>query len=141
LTKDKILSMVPGPEMDAFVEEIIFGKRWVKHKEVIINETIRKVETWIPDWGSPNHPPAGTFAGQTPPERSTDISAAFEVVEKMMSLGYRYVMRGNYEGNGLHWVGFDLQEWADCNPPWQSPIVKSLPEAICKASLIAVMNK
>jgi hypothetical protein len=75
------------------------------------------------------------------PDYSRDMSYAFAVAEKLMSMGYRYVMRGNFEGNGLHWAGFDYQEWADQNPPFQSPLCKSLPEAICKAALIAVLKE
>ncbi|MDD5722688.1 MAG: hypothetical protein PHY29_02985 [Syntrophales bacterium] len=69
------------------------------------------------------------------PLYSTDLSAAWMVVEKMMSLGYRYVMRSNFEGNGLHWCGFDHQEWAYRNPLHQSELCKSLPHAICLAAL------
>ena len=72
------------------------------------------------------------------PYYSSDISAAWMVVEKMMKLGYRYVLRGNFEGNGLHWCGFDQQEWADLNPLWQCKPCKSLPVAICRAALLAM---
>ena len=72
------------------------------------------------------------------PFYSSDISAAWMVVEKMMKLGYRYVLRGNFEGNGLHWCGFDQQEWADLNPLWQCKPCDSLPVAICRAALLAM---
>lgn len=75
------------------------------------------------------------------PNYSTDISAAWEVVEKMMNKKYRYVFRGNFEGDGLHWAAFDQQEWADSNPPWQSNLCESLPLAICRAALLAVREE
>ena len=72
------------------------------------------------------------------PSYSSDMSSAFKIIEKMMKLGYRYVLRGNFEGNGLHWCGFDQQEWADLNPLWQCKPCKSLPVAICRSALLAM---
>jgi hypothetical protein len=74
---------------------------------------------------------------------SESIEAAMQVVEKMTQLGFRfrYVMRGNFENNGLHHAAFDHADWADANPLYQSPLAKSLPEAICRAALAAVKEQ
>ena len=69
---------------------------------------------------------------------STDIAAAMQVVNKMMSLGYRYVMRGNFRCNQLHHAAFDHASWADENPLYQSRLERTLPEAICRAALVAI---
>lgn len=74
------------------------------------------------------------------PHYSTDIAAAWQVVEHLMRQDYRYVLRGNFEGNGLHWCGFDEEGWADLNPLWQSPLCESLPLAICRAALLTTLE-
>lgn len=100
--------------------------------------SIRAVEEWLAERQSKGtHQDYQIVRRVRFPCYSTDIAAAWEVVEKLMAYGYRYVMRGNFEGNGLHWCGFDHQEWADMNPLFQSPPCVSLPLAICRAALKA----
>jgi hypothetical protein len=124
---DDILKMKAGRELDSLILKHVFGSnhdfdncRWCK-KDFDGDHYVR---------GNPH------FS-----HYSTEISAAWEVVEKIMSMGYRYVFRGNFEGNGLHSVGFDEQDWADNNPLYKSQLCSSLPLAICKAALVAVMSK
>jgi hypothetical protein len=58
----------------------------------------------------------------------------------MMSLSYRYNLRGNFEGDRLHVAAFDNQDWADSNPLWKSGYCKTLPHAISVAALLARLD-
>jgi hypothetical protein len=66
---------------------------------------------------------------------STDLTAAGRVIDHLMALGYRYVMQGNWHGDGQYWVGFDDQDGAGPYPPYQSGPCASIPLAICLAAL------
>lgn len=70
-----------------------------------------------------------------------DGNAMLELIEQMCSLGYRYVMRGNFEGNGQHWAAFDHQEWADANPLYQSGSCDSEQLAVVLAALQAMKGE
>lgn len=93
------------------------------------------------EWEVPGRDSRIPMYWSSTPRFSESIEAAMQVVEKMMELGFRYVMRGNFENNGLHHAAFDHADWADANPLYQSPLGKSLPEAICRAALIALDSK
>ena len=108
----KILEMEAGPDLNWLVHRVVFDKT--------MSMVISKDD--IPDY-------------------SRGIAAAWLVVEKIMSMGYRYAMRGNFDGDGLHWAAFDHQAWADANPLFQSPMCHSLPLAICYAALIAILKE
>jgi hypothetical protein len=70
-----------------------------------------------------------------------DINLAWQVVRALMQKGYRYVLRGNFEGDGKHSAAFDDQDWADSNPLFRSWGSDSLPTAICRAALKATRRK
>jgi hypothetical protein len=70
-----------------------------------------------------------------------DPACAFKVIERMQALKCRYMLRGNFEGRNRHWCGFDDQEWADQNPPYQSGLCYSMKRAICEAALDVVRKR
>jgi hypothetical protein len=80
MTRDEILNMPAGREMDALVAEKVFGRKtaWFSGPggPVITGGTMAKVSTWTPI-----------------KPYSTDIAAAWEVVEKMISNGWRFYLR------------------------------------------------
>lgn len=129
MTKEEIMEMKPGPEFDILITEMVMG--WKR---------IAPVSWWKCGATFALKNAFGTI--KCPKcqisSYSQDIEAAWEVVEKMMSKEYRYVLKGNFRGNGKHWCGFDNQEWVDHNPLFQSPLCDTLPLAICKAALIAI---
>lgn len=123
LTREEILAMEPGRKLDALIKEYIFkvdlsGFEWARVGNSMFKNTDDAV-TWI---DIPNY--------------SLNISAAWEVVEKMRQ-------------NKIY---LDIRVWPDEYQvlPHQDEnnklidrwIVKrsSLPEAICKAALLAVLN-
>jgi hypothetical protein len=59
-------------ELNAIIDETLFGNRRVKHTRVRINGRWMDIETWLPDKDSPDDPSGGTYAGQKPP-RHADI--------------------------------------------------------------------
>jgi len=98
MTRDEILAMKPGRELDALIAEKVMG--------------------W--SWG---------IIGDLIPAYSTDISAAWEVVEEM--------------GDCLHLRQHGEQgEWEAwfCGYPNSKAHGETAPEAICKAALLAVMD-
>lgn len=110
MTREEILTMEPGRELDALIEQHVFGKR---------------VE-WIQDEVTDPYPIVPAEYGYIVENYSSDISAAWEVVEKRN----RWF---SLQWNGLEYVceiGID----APCKIG-----AKSAPEAICKAALLAIL--
>lgn len=130
MTRDEILQMEAGREIDALVAELVMG--WTK---------VRKASTWE----SAAMIYSGTFVytiGVTPdqktndviPYHSTDIAAAWQVVEKMRLVGVSM------------WIGPHLDnEWAvqikpSINNYHEFVRADTAPLAICRAALLAVME-
>lgn len=120
VTREEILAMAPGPELDELVRGGVF--RWV------FTDNRDFCGILLP----PADPP-------TPPPYSTDIAAAWQVVEKMREKGFRYFHQeytdGLYcvfvrYGSTIDDTPFTISQW-DAN---------RTPEAICKASLLCVME-
>ena len=85
-------------------------------------------------------PPICTICnGRNLPRFSTDIAAAFEVVEAMRGRGYWWEMRCPCQrGDDRHIARFEMD--ADVAGPYTFAAARhaSLPRAICKAALEAV---
>ena len=73
--------------LDALVSDKVFGEPLTKVPRVRINGHWRDDETWLAANADPANPPLGTWRGQRPPRYSTDIAAAWEVVEKLIGDG------------------------------------------------------
>jgi len=74
--------------------------------------------------------------GKRLPLYSSDISAAFQVVEKMIEKGLSFECNATpYEA--LFWIPGRAGE----NTKWRRCAAKSMPEAICRAALSAVKAK
>jgi len=126
LTKDEILAMEPGRELDALVAEKIFG---LKYKECI--------GCYIDSNGDE----------QKIQRHSTEIAAAWEVVEKMYIEGFRYTINilddWRFEKPTQHCCFAKLKP--DCT---DGSCTKSydhfhaygdtVPGVVCKAALLAV---
>ena len=135
MTRDEILALKPGRELDALVAEKVMGWRkktfpgggggytaWVdenkKAMKLISNFTM--IETcYRCDYFRP----------------STDIAAAWEVVEKMLERGGCEIGCYGSKSGG---------KWFEVNVITMNGEVKvtahTAPEAICKAALLAVIN-
>jgi len=120
MTHEEIRKLVPGPDMDDLIEELVFSRTIKEFDEIYTNRwrfKRRDDEKYKGSW-YPSLP------------YSSSIAAAWEVVEKMRENGgldigcYRdyfsaYVVRDDFE--------FRI----DAN---------TAPEAICRAALMAVME-
>jgi len=124
-TKEEILAMEPGRELDALVAEHVFG--WIP----IVNYKSGTLE-----WrrysanGSLTVCPSHWKTTQ-PPAYSTDIEEAWEMLEK---LGGGWIAKDS-DGHeaGIYCNNQYRSEWiASCQ--------RSAPEAICKAALLAKLE-
>lgn len=89
--------MKPGRELDALVAEKVMGWKRIlspedarkclnAHSDIPPAERVFQITELMDTWVNP----AGkTFRGELP-EYSTDIAAAWEIVEKLKALGYGY---------------------------------------------------
>jgi hypothetical protein len=101
----RIEEMGAGVELDALVDEMIFGRKWECHPKVKINGRWFEVPTWMYVGFSPDNPMAGCIVGCTPPAYSTSIESAWEVVGKLRQK-YPIV---NIRFNGI-WCLVDLMD-------------------------------
>lgn len=152
---DDILKMEAGPELNKLVGETLnlgYDIEWQ-----VLNKTEKGCIIWFDnriqaeEWWERNkhyaeNPNSLEYGMKMRTvlkwhDFSRNMSYAFSVIEKLMSMGYRYVARGNFAGNRLHFAAFDHQDWADPNPLYKSNLCKSLPLAICQAALITVFTE
>ena len=120
MTRDEVLAMKPGRELDALVAEKVMG--WEYFPAQATGMFVRLGYFFDPVSGEAHH-------HWSP---STDISAAWEVVEKMSEQWPQYQLAKIEDGWSVMW-GFDGYGWPEATG-------KTAPEAICKAALLAVMD-
>lgn len=123
LTVDEILSMPAGREMDALIFEHVFGAE----------------KGTFPVY-APMKSELGDYMVRPIQEYSSDISAAFEVVDKMRQNKFQYTLRGYFMGVEQRIATFDNQDWADANPLYKAR-GDTAALAICRAALVAVSQQ
>ncbi|TGE35902.1 hypothetical protein E4K67_22560 [Desulfosporosinus fructosivorans] len=152
MTRDEILAMVPGRELDALVAEKVFG--WTGRKTVYRWDDRKKHERPLIIFtdgdrkNADNYTPYvdnnGTKINYSEPHKvfippcySTDISVAWDVVEKMCK-GRSYEISSSFQDEyDVGDVGW-LITWGNMGSPGQEEIwAPTIPEAICKAALLA----
>jgi hypothetical protein len=135
MTRDEILAMESGRELDAIIAEKLMG--WTEFSP--IDATI--------DYGVGVNGYRRNYAkdecGRCTwfPFYSTDISAAWEVVEKMR-VDHIYNMADfgrNMHKEKQHYVRFHPLNSGNTADDWL-PRFYTLPEAICKAALLTLCN-
>jgi hypothetical protein len=133
MTKEEILGMEVGNDLDILVAEKVFGWRKGTNEYNILGWQ------WSCQGGNPILDDGWDGVWVTPlsctPNYSTDIKAAWEVFEKFGFQG-SVTYSGSYYYceimNGWNKTGAIYGKAENCN---------SAPEAICKAALIAVMEE
>ena len=131
MTKDEILAMKPGRDLDRLVAEKIFDcdtltARVGLHEDGDIEYC----------WGYP-------LGHDVAPNYSTDIAAAWEVVEEMHKKEKFTGCRACLE---IHGTSFDGNNDDETGGKWLACILgeevwgDTAQEAICKAALLAVMD-
>jgi hypothetical protein len=106
MTKEEILAMQPGNDLNKEVSEKIMGH--ITTTDKIFGDTERLAD---PEDGSSIWAPVKPY--------SEDISVAKLVVNKMIEMGYE---------DAIHWMDFGEGKYTKA-------------EAICKAALLAVLEK
>lgn len=134
MTRDEIMAMVPGREMDALVAEKVMNLCVLDQVHQYGDGCVvsdKGFDEWMshPEYGRIDDP-------DLLPPYSTDIAAAWEVMEKwgfQAQAGYQggdyfcSIMYG-FDGEGTPLYG----EVGDC---------ASAPEAICKAALLTLIEE
>ena len=123
--RESIRAMQPGRELDALVEQYVFGNkvRWVQ--DLITDQyPVSDQEGYIVDY------------------YSTDISAAWEVVEKMSKTCFSEVAMTELDDGAWGWMArFILVLNEPYTVKGYRATAKTAPEAICKAALLAVLEE
>lgn len=150
MTKEEILAMEAGPEMDALVAEKIMGWKRVQppkwdydgplpdQGEVLASPCLIE----LINNGEYKWPPKGVipFTFFINKRYSTDMAAAWEVVEKFTANGeFARIERGTTGGLGCpvipHWeVGLSKDGYCYWSKAPTAPL------AICRAALLAKLN-
>jgi hypothetical protein len=130
MTRDEIMKMAAGPEMDKAVVRLMGWK-------FLLTSRNGKVEHWEDgdgDWFG---------VGESRLTRlwspSTDIAAAWEVVEKVRTLGFEWSFDSNGGSGGVfRWRAI---VWVDDLSPDFKARDAEMPLAICRAALLAVTHE
>jgi hypothetical protein len=124
MTRDEILNMPAGREMDALIAEKVMGWVWAHSPEPYISGWYKK--------GS-----GGDFTQSFEP--STDISAAWEVVDKMDEK-FSFILECNNPPSTIEYKWF-CELYAKCEPYIDYEVYSSTaPLAICRAALLAKLE-
>ena len=136
MTRDEVLAMKPGRELDALVIRHIMNIPIVKSVDLFSQEPF-PAAWWVEDEGwyiACERDEDGLI--YMPFNPSEDISAAWEVVEKMLERGGCEI--GCYGSkNGAKWFEVNV---ITMNGE-VTVTAHTAPEAICKAALLVVMGE
>ena len=136
LTKDEIMNMAPGREMDRLIATKVMGwipceiNWWLEPKRW--NCLIEKADEWVFETEKYGVEHEGRKYQAIPSARwnpSKDISDAWEVVEKLKSKGL--YMRLFHDGE----YGVSFKQF-----PKEPAFASTAPSAICKAALLAALE-
>jgi len=131
MTREEIMRL-EGRELDAAVHERVFGRR-----------------VWWSEWESPDEPsfkfPLDPDMRIRIPHYSSDIAAAWQVVERMRETYFPEIRFGHgIDDRPDVWVIFHTSDH-HCGHPCQQNGVSAppdqVPTAICRAALLAVMGE
>ncbi|SYX85918.1 BC1872 family protein [Paenibacillus alvei] len=143
MTREQILSMTPGRELDAIVCELIYGWRRIKgpktdyegpceYGDVLIPPTILSEDEAYRMMKPKGAIPFGYFVNR---RYSEDISAAWELVEKLSRgrVDNSFVLDFHFE---RYYATFGEVPIRPC----RAVMYKTAPEAITKAAILAMME-
>lgn len=126
MTRDEILNMPAGRALDALIEHHIIKTQVPRNSDGHLSRS------WVDGYGYEN-----TFY-------STDIAAAWDVVEKLKRDGFIWKSNGNEScGNLIYSFSFAKDDggYEEYFQTFDSGITEnSLPLAICRAALLAVQS-
>lgn len=133
MTRDEVLKMEPGNDLDILVTEKVFG--WQKGTNKF------KISGW--QWSGRDGKPVldDSWDGEwvapfrCVPKYSTDIKTAWEVVKKINERGWHVNIKTYSDGDVVVSILSYLGRFID------DALTQSVPEAICKAALLAVLEE
>jgi hypothetical protein len=136
LTIEELNSLGTSTLMNMLIAEHVMGWKWHKHPT-------ENIEYFRPDgifkYGAIRQGDYVDYTDQLP-NYSGNIKDAFQVIDRMVELHYRYELRGGWHGSSEHVAMFDDASWADANPLYKA-YAETLSLAICRAALLAMMDK
>ncbi|AIQ61843.1 hypothetical protein PSTEL_00555 [Paenibacillus stellifer] len=119
LTREEILAMEPGRLLEAKVAELVMGL------DMVEGQLPHLPRYFLSDYEKTIH--------RDVPLYSSDISAAWEVVEHMKSKNWEFIIASEDEK-------IDVTFYWDVHRMEGAVFVGTAPQAICKAALLAVLN-
>jgi hypothetical protein len=120
MTRDEILNMPAGREMDIKIHVEIMG--WME-----LDNSLRLSKSRIF-----NKPEVGTMYDYNVPNYSTDIAAAWQVVDEMWEKGFFHEL-AKARGGEIARIGNKEKDTGDV-------FAETAPLAICRAALLAMME-
>lgn len=129
MTREQILAMQPGRELDVLVAEKVFKKTIMRERrpngEVYMNRELENVYIPVPYY-------------------STDLSTAWEVLDKVTNKRHTWELANTLYSDKREEFDLTIFLWsstvaleADDNA---SVTADTIPEAICKCALLAVLH-
>ena len=132
MTKDEILNMPPSKDMDMLIEEKIF-KRHPCDKWYLLQMT---VEGGIYMHGdSVCEYDNKCYMENNPPKYSTNISAAWKIVERMQGDWWKMEFL-----TGIHAAEFEKPNMKCENQTYHEATADTMPLAICRAALLTTLE-
>ena len=126
MTRDEILAMKPGREMDALAARKAMG--WT---HIITKDQYGGVYVgWPPD--------RSAESGEYIPHYSTDDAAAMKIVPAMAKRGWDFAVY--YWAESERYTAYFLRD-SRHEGAYAQAEAGALPEAICKAALLALLKK
>lgn len=119
LTREEILAVPVGRELDALV-----------HKNVFLREVY---------WQNIIPYPVDNLTAIPVPLYSTDLSAAWEVVEKLHELGYTTHLQSDYPDDGA--IKHGLLLFHNSKGRIKGDYAETAPLAICRAALLSIQGE
>lgn len=137
MTREEILAMPAGPKLDALIAEKVMG--WTSYESHLTCEDFGTRGEPLIFW----NPPGMTSAGATLPPFSTDIAAAWQVVERLIErkvlLWVHVSPAGNYRCECRQVVQSEVtKSWYQRRAA--DVIAETAPLAICHAALLATLE-
>ncbi len=143
MTKEEILAMEAGPELDALVaEKIMNHPRPDFIPEDALDLYLAGTPIHYDSWTCVCRYDEGDTPKWVPDPYSTDISAAWPVVEEWTKRNKPISIEVIYDCGAYE---TKIETWNDGKKGWNEPILsgscEAAPEAICKAALIIFVGK
>ncbi len=140
MTRDEILDMPAGRDMDALIALKFFGWHWENVQNGLLlpsSDHPAMVNNWAAEWDKKGYP-------NWLPEYSKSISLAWEVVNKICipapeDCWTGPIMQINHEHNTCE-VIFSQLDSIDCAMESVEATAETAPLAICRAALLATLE-